>query len=93
MRPTTSFASVFFHGGHWTHYTELNQALVDGESVEHHKLYVGKRIKWGLFKTKYGQLINADVNGTYNIITKAALNAVSADRIEAVGLVPQSIKI
>ena len=29
--------------------------------------YVGKRVKRGLFKTKDGKLINADVNGSLNI--------------------------
>lgn len=42
----------------------------DLESVEHHDTYVGKRIKRGLFRTKDGILLNADVNGSYNIMRK-----------------------
>ena len=42
----------------------------------------------GLFKSQKGTVINADVNGAYNIMKKAFLNAVNADRIEDVGLHP-----
>jgi putative transposase len=33
--------------------------------------YAGKQIRRSLFRTADGVLINADVNGAYNIITKA----------------------
>ena len=46
------------------------------------------RITRGLFKSQKGIIINADVNGAYNILRKALLNAVGADRIEDVGLHP-----
>ncbi len=39
----------------------------DAESVE----FTGKRIQRGLYKTADGLLINADVNGSYNIMRKA----------------------
>ncbi|MFW9853160.1 MAG: hypothetical protein ACFFDS_09465 [Candidatus Thorarchaeota archaeon] len=42
----------------------------------------------GLFKSQKGTIINADVNGAYNILKKAFLNAIGADRIEAVRLHP-----
>ena len=42
----------------------------DLEPVEHHDPYVGKRVKRGLFKTKDGILLNADINGSYNIMRK-----------------------
>ena len=35
----------------------------------------GKRIKRGLYRTKNGQLVNADVNGAYNLIVKESPNA------------------
>jgi IS605 OrfB family transposase len=65
----------------------------DNESIKHHEKYLGKRIKRGLFKTKNGETINADVNGAYNILKKAVPNAFSVDGIEALGFVPQSILI
>lgn len=48
----------------------------DLEPVEHHDPYVGKRVKRGLFRTKDGILLNADVNGSYNIMRKVKGDAV-----------------
>ena len=66
-------------------------SFLDNEAVEHHKTYVGKRIKRGIFKTAKGILINADVNAGYNIIKKAVSKAFSkenTDEIEGVALHP-----
>jgi len=41
------------------------------------EVFTGKRIKRGLYKTSAGQLINSDVNGSYNILRKAIPNAFS----------------
>nr|WP_293207516.1 MULTISPECIES: transposase [unclassified Microcoleus] len=38
-------------------------------------VFTGKRIKRGLYKTSTGQLINSDVNGSFNILRKAIPNA------------------
>lgn len=65
-------------------------SFLDNESIEHHDKYSGKRISRGLFKTKNNILINADVNGSYNIIKKAVPNAF-ADGIEGIGLCPYSL--
>ena len=46
-------------------------SFVDNEPIKKHKEYVGKRIKRGLFKTRNGKLINADLNGSLNILKKA----------------------
>ena len=45
-------------------------SFLDNESVEKHEIYMGKRIKRGLFQSSDGTLINADVNGAYNIMKK-----------------------
>ena len=37
----------------------------------HHDRYQGKRVKRGLFRSSSGREINADVNGSYNILRKA----------------------
>ena len=68
-------------------------SFLDGESVGSHDQYMGCRVHRGLFKTAKGYLVNADVNGAYNILKKAVPNAFVADGIEALGLVPQSIRI
>ncbi|NEP83303.1 MAG: IS200/IS605 family element transposase accessory protein TnpB [Okeania sp. SIO3B3] len=49
--------------------------------------FSGKRIKRGLYQSKNGLLINADLNGSYNILRKAVPNAY-ADGIEGLGVIP-----
>ncbi len=44
-------------------------------------VFSGKRIKRGLYRTKENKLLNADVNGSYNILKKAVPKAF-ADGIE-----------
>jgi putative transposase len=41
-----------------------------GETLEKHDIYMGRRIKRGLFKSSTGALINADVNGALGISRK-----------------------
>ena len=48
--------------------------------------FSGKRIKRGMYKTKEGHLINADVNAAYNIMRKVVPNALSEIRDRGVGL-------
>lgn len=50
-------------------YTSKCSAL-DLEVIGKKETYLGKRIKRGLFKTSKGILINADVNGSINILRK-----------------------
>jgi len=47
-------------------------SFLDDEKIGHHEHYLGRRIKRGLFRSQLGTLINADVNGSYNIIRKVA---------------------
>ena len=42
-------------------------------------IFSGNRIKRGLYKTSSGILINADINGSLNILKKALLNTSKAD--------------
>jgi len=69
-------------------------SFLDNEPIEHHDNYVGKRIKRGIFRSAKGILINADVNGSLNIIRKAFSKAFpqgNADGIEGVGLHPKRL--
>ena len=50
--------------------------VYDKNSVNNYK-FSGKRIKRGLYKSKNGKLINADCNGSYNVIKKVAPKAFS----------------
>lgn len=68
-------------------------SFLDGESVCHHKKYVGRRKKRGLFVSSNGRKINADVNAAYNMIMKCMPNAEFADGVEGVVVTPVIIKI
>jgi len=63
-------------------------SFLDQESIEHHEKYVGRRKSRGLFQSAERIVINADVNGAYNIIKKAIPKAF-VDGIEGVGLHPE----
>ncbi len=74
-------------------------SFLDEEPVGHSGKYMGKRIynttcHGGLFRSSIGKIINADVQGGYNIIKKALpkafmnLKVIRTDGIEGVGLHP-----
>jgi putative transposase len=71
-------------------------SFVDEESIEHHEKYAGKRIKRGLFRSAKGILINADVQGAYNIIRKSEPKAFQkwyADGVGGCGLHPMRVNL
>ena len=45
-------------------------SFVDNEEIKKHTTYSGKRISREWFKTKNGLIVNADINGAYNILKK-----------------------
>lgn len=45
-------------------------SFLDDEPLRKHSTYKGKRIKRGLFKSFNNKLINADLNGSLNILRK-----------------------
>jgi putative transposase len=67
-------------------------SFLDDEPICHHEHYAGKRIKRGLFRAADGRLINADVNGAYNILRKAIPNAFGNGKagvvVHPVGITP-----
>jgi len=67
-------------------------SFIDKEKVCHQEKYAGRRIKRGLFRSKDGILINADCNGSGNIIRKEIPNAF-ADGIEGVVVRPVRVTI
>ena len=67
-------------------------SFLDNESIEHHDEYMGKRIKRGIFRSRDGILMHADLNAVYNIIKKAIPEAF-ADGIEGTGFYPRSLSI
>jgi putative transposase len=62
-------------------------SLLDNEPIRKHETYLGKRIKRGMFKASNGERINADVNGSGNILRKA-FPRVKAEGIEGLSVNP-----
>lgn len=52
-------------------------SFLDGEEPIKHESYAGRRVKRGLFRSALGKVINADLNGAYQIIKKVAPAAFS----------------
>jgi putative transposase len=67
-------------------------SFLDGESVCKHERYLGKRVKRGLFVASTGQTINADVNGSYNIIRKVIPEAWAGKGIEGAVVHPVRLR-
>lgn len=67
-------------------------SFLDLEPICKHDKYMGRRVKRCLFVSRNGTKINADVNGSYNIMKKAIPNAF-ANGIEGVGVHPLVLTI
>jgi len=67
-------------------------SFLDGEEPCEENKNKKRRIHRGLFKSNKGVMINADLNGAYQIIKKVFPNAF-ADGIEGVGLHPARVNL
>lgn len=67
-------------------------SFLDDETIESHAKYSGKRSRRGLFRSKSGKLINADVNGAFNIMRKGLKCNRDAIRPADVGFVYNPVK-
>lgn len=67
-------------------------SFIDSEKICKHEIYCGSRIKRGLFKSKEGILINADVNGSLNILRKA-VPEISFEGIEVIAVSPAVVTL
>jgi putative transposase len=56
-------------------------------------IFSGKRIKRGLYKSNNGTLINADVNGSYNILRKCNPEGLILDGIKGASLHPVRVSV
>lgn len=63
------------------------------ESIQKHDVYSGKRIKRGLFQSSCGKLINADVNGSLNILRKVVGDSDLINRIIDSGWLFQPLRV
>ena len=69
-------------------------SFLDGEDPVKENYDKSRRVHRGLFVTKKGEEINADVNGSYQIMKKAFPNVkLFADGIVDVGLHPSVVNI
>jgi len=57
-------------------------SFLDLEPIERRETYLGRRVKRGLFISARGRRIQADVNGSYNILRKEVPCAFDAAGIE-----------
>ena len=55
--------------------------------------FSGKRISRGLYKAKNGRVLNADVNGSYNILVKGLLSLGKTLNRKAVSFHTRSLKV
>lgn len=68
-------------------------SFLDAEEMCHHDTYMGKRIKRGLFQSKSGIYLNADVNGALNIIRKSKRNILTDELCRGLMLSPKRISV
>jgi putative transposase len=61
-------------------------SFIDMEPLKKQESYKGKRVERGLFKSENGTLINADCNGSGNIIRKVFPNAFCGETQQANGI-------
>ncbi len=62
-------------------FLDLDPLPIYGEEGEKKPIFSGKRVKRGMYQSKQGYSINADVNGSYNIMRKALPNALTGNGI------------
>lgn len=67
-------------------------SFLDGEEPNKENYNKGRRVSRGMFKSNGGELINADLNGSYQIVKKVFPDAFS-NGIEGVGLHPVRLNI
>jgi putative transposase len=59
-------------------------SFLDSEPLTHQERYVGTRVTRGQFMTATGRRMNADVNGSYNMIVKVVPDAFGKGRVGVV---------
>ena len=68
-------------------------SFLDQEPIGKRISHGGKRLSRGRFRSAKGTVINADVNGVYNIMRNAIPNSILDDGIEDAGLHPVLIAV
>ncbi|MBA4457598.1 IS200/IS605 family element transposase accessory protein TnpB [Cylindrospermopsis raciborskii CS-506_B] len=63
----------------------------DFEPIAKHQKYLGERLHRGLFRSANGQVVNADLNSSLNIIRMYSSEALTAERIGSCGVQPLKV--
>lgn len=71
-------------------YTSKCSAL-DLERIRKHRKYLGRGVHRGLFKSSTGQAINADINGSLNILRMYSPEAFNVEGIASCGVQPLKV--
>lgn len=74
-------------------FLDLDPIPVYGQEGEKKPVFGGRRVKRGMYKSKSGRKLNADVNGSYNIMRKALPNAFTGNGIEDVNKTARSLVV
>lgn len=76
-------------------FLDLDILPVYKKGIKNELIFSGKRVSRGIYKSADGRLINADVNGSYNIMRKELIDLgkdLSFDMIEGLAVVPVRVK-
>jgi putative transposase len=68
-------------------------SFLDLEEMKHQIVYLGKRIKRGLFRSAKGLLINADVNAAFNMIRKVTSNVFKSHEVQDLVINPVKVSL
>ena len=63
------------------------------KNIQTNPQFSGKRVSRGLYRTKDGRVLNADVNGSYNILVKGLLSLGKTLNGKAVSFHTRSLKV
>jgi len=74
-------------------FLDLDPIPVYGQEGETPVKFSGKRVKRGMYRSKSGQELNADVNGSGNIMRKALPNSCKGHGIEDMNGMFQSLVV
>ncbi len=69
-----------------------NDIIPTWSKTKQNPIFSGKRVKRGLYKSKSGKQINADVNGSYNIMRKVAPDAMRGKGVEDMVVYPMRLR-
>ena len=74
-------------------FLDLDQIPVYGKDGKNKPVFSGKRLSRGMYRSKSGKMLNADINGSYNIMRKALPNVFNDNGIKDVNKILSSLVV